>query len=112
MGDAFAEIALSNSKQPEFSSITVKALADTGALVLCIPEHLALQLNLETESIREVSVADGRSMHLPYVGPIEVGFGTRFCYIGALVLGDEVLLGPYPWKTWIWWSIQVVERSP
>ena len=76
--------------------IRVSALTDTGALWLCIPEHIALQLNLATESMREVSVADGRSMKVPYVGPIKVTFGDRFCYVGALVLGDEVLLGAVP----------------
>ena len=96
MGHAFAEIVLSNPRQTALSSITVQALADTGALMLCIPEHIALQLRLETESIREVSVADGRSMNVPYVGPIKVSFGDRFCYVGALVLGDEVLLGAVP----------------
>ena len=70
MGHVFAEIELSNPRQTALSSITVQALADTGALMLCIPEHIALQLRLETESIREVSVADGRSMNVPYVGPI------------------------------------------
>jgi hypothetical protein len=64
--------------------------------MLCIPEHIALQLKLETESLREVSIADGRKMNVPYVGPIRVGFGKRFCYVGALVLGDEVLLGSMP----------------
>jgi hypothetical protein len=34
--------------------------------MLCIPEHVALQLKLETESMREVSPADGRSMTVPY----------------------------------------------
>ena len=96
MGHVFTEIVLSNPRQPALSSIPVQALADTGALMLCIPEHIALQLRLETESIREVSVADGRSMNVPYVGPIKVSFGNRFCYVGALVLGDEVLLGAVP----------------
>ena len=64
--------------------------------MLCIPEHIANQLQLETESLREVSVADGRSANVPYVGPIKVSFGKRFCYVGALVLGDEVLLGAIP----------------
>ena len=96
MGHVFADIVLSNPRQADLSPIAVKALADTGALMLCIPEHLALQLGLETESVREVSVADGRSMNVPYVGPIKVSFGKRFCYVGALVLGDEVLLGAVP----------------
>ena len=96
MGHGFADIVLSNPRQTDLSPISVKALADTGALMLCIPEHLALQLGLETESVREVSVADGRSMNVPYVGPIKVSFGNRFCYVGALVLGDEVRLGAVP----------------
>ena len=35
-------------------------------------------------------------MNVPYVGPIRVSFGKRFCFVGALVLGDEVLLGAVP----------------
>jgi len=33
---------------------------------------------------------------VPYVGPIELLFENRNCYVGALVLGDEVLLGAVP----------------
>ena len=96
MGHVFAEIELSNARQANLTSIKANALADTGALMLCIPEHIANQLQLETESLREVSVADGRRTNVPYVGPIKVSFGKRFCYVGALVLGDEVLLGAIP----------------
>ena len=96
MGHVFAEIELSNPRQEDLTPLTMKALVDTGALMLCIPEHVALQLKLETESTREVSVADGRKMNVPYVGPIKITFGNRFCYVGALVLGDEVLLGAVP----------------
>ena len=64
--------------------------------MLCLPEHLAIQLELEAETSREVTVADGRSMKVPYVGPIKVHFQERICYIGALVLGDKVLLGAVP----------------
>jgi len=96
MGHVFADIELSNPRKPEFEAIKIKALADTGALMLCIPEHIAVQLSLEMESMREVTVADGRSQQFPYVGPIKVKFGKRSCYVGALVLGDEVLLGVVP----------------
>ena len=70
MGHVFAEIELSNPRQPDFAPIKANALADTGALMLCIPQHIANQLNLETESLREVSVADGRSSKVPYVGAL------------------------------------------
>ena len=96
MGHVFANIGLSNPRDLNLETINVTALADTGALMLCIPEHIALQLKLETETLREVSVADGRKMSVPYVGPVKVIFGNRFCYVGALVLGDEVLLGAVP----------------
>nr|VFJ62927.1 MAG: hypothetical protein BECKFW1821C_GA0114237_100353 [Candidatus Kentron sp. FW] len=40
--------------------------------------------------------ADGSVHMVPYVGPVEVIFGDRNCFVGALVLGDEVLLGAMP----------------
>jgi len=96
MGHVFADIELSNPRDQKIDKIQVKALVDTGALMLCIPEHVANQLNLSMDSMREVSVADGRSLKVPYVGPLKVAYGNRFCYVGALVLGDEVLLGAVP----------------
>lgn len=66
---------------------------DTGAIHLCVPEHVAIQLELEPVENREVTTAEGGRRLCPYVGPIEVRFENRVCYVGALVLGDEVLLG-------------------
>jgi clan AA aspartic protease len=96
MTHVFAEIELSNPRRADLEPIAVKALADTGALMLCIPEHIATQLNLQAESTRHVAVADGRGACVPYVGPVRVRFGKRFCYVGALVIGNEVLLGAVP----------------
>ena len=96
MGHIFAEVELSNPRRTELAPVRLRALADTGALTLCIPEHVAVQLDLEAESMRDVSLADGRSASAPYVGPLKVAFEKRFCYVGALVLGDEVLLGAVP----------------
>jgi len=79
MGYVFAEIELSNPRQQDLTPLNLRALADTGALMLCIPEHIALQLSLETESFREVSAADGRKIRVPYVGVLRVllSLGTR-----------------------------------
>ena len=96
MGHVFAQIELSNPKSSELKPIQVRALVDTGALMLCIPSHVCTQLGLEEDSQREVTVADGRSMKVPYVGPLRVSFENRSCYVGALVMGDEVLLGAVP----------------
>lgn len=96
MGHVFARIELSNPRRQDETPVAVTAMADTGALMLCIPETVARRLDLETESMRDVSVADGRSLRVPYVGPIRVTYGNRFCFVGALVFGDQVLLGAVP----------------
>lgn len=96
VGHVYAEIELSNPRQDDLAPIAVRALADTGALVLCIPKHIAIQLCLETDSTRPVTFANGQVEEVPYVGPIRVRFGRRSCYVGALVMGDGVLLGAVP----------------
>jgi clan AA aspartic protease len=89
-------ITLSNPKDSVLAPIEVEAVVDTGALHLCIPQHIAMQLQLQEMYKREVIVADGRRTLCPYVGPVQVTFGNRGCFVGALVLGDEVLLGAVP----------------
>lgn len=96
MGLVYTNISLSNPRMPELKSIEVKCLVDTGAAMLCIPEHIANQLALEENDKRDVSTADGRSHKVPYVGPVKVTFGERLCFVGALVRGDEPLLGAVP----------------
>lgn len=96
MGLITATIELSNPKQPQLSPLEVSALVDTGAMTICIPEHVAVQLQLTEIERREVTTADERSHVVPYVGPIQIRFQHRTCFTGALVLGDTVLLGTVP----------------
>lgn len=96
MGQVYTDIELSNPRRAELAPMRAQALADTGAVTLCIPQQVAAQLSLEVESTRNIVLADGSKASVPYVGPLKVGFGQRFCYAGALVLGDEVLLGSVP----------------
>ena len=96
MGLVYANISLRNPRETELSPIEVQALVDTGSMHLCIPEHVSIQLKLEAVYEREVTVADGSKKVCPYVGPIEVHFNGRACFTGALVLGDQVLLGAVP----------------
>ena len=96
MGLVYASLTLSNPREPELSPVEAQALTDTGALLLCIPQHIAIQLRLEQVGEREVTIADGTKKVCPYVGPIGVRFNGRSCFTGALVLGDEVLLGAVP----------------
>ncbi len=96
MGLIHADLSLSNPRKPELKPMQVRALADSGALHLCIPKHIAIQLELEELYSREVTTADGSKHVCPYVGPIQLKFENRGCFTGALVLGDEVLLGAVP----------------
>lgn len=96
MGIIRTEILLSNPRNSELKPIKTKSLVDTGALHLCIPEHVAIQLKLEEMYKREATTADGKKHLCPYVGPIEIKFENRGCFTGALVIGDEVLLGAVP----------------
>ena len=96
MGLINAEIELSNPRDGEIRPVKAKALVDTGALHLCVPERIALQLQLEELYKREVKTADGKSHPVPYMGPVVVKFDNRGCFTGALVFGDQVLLGAVP----------------
>jgi clan AA aspartic protease len=92
----YAEIELSNPKESSLSPIFVKALVDTGAMTLCIPEHIGVQLKLQEIEEREVTTADEKSHIVPYVGPVGIRFQGRTCFTGALVIGDFVLMGAVP----------------
>jgi clan AA aspartic protease len=96
MGMISAEIELSNPKKPKLKPLVTQALVDAGAMTICIPDHLAIQLQLEEIEKREVTTADDRSHVVPYVGPIQIRFKKRTCFTGALVIGDSVLLGAVP----------------
>ena len=96
MGLVTAEIELANPRDKKIRPIKVKSLVDTGSLHLCIPEHVAIQLELEELYKREVTTADGKKHLCLYMGPIQVKFENRGCFTGALVLGEEVLLGAVP----------------
>ena len=86
MGLVYTNISLSNPRDPTLKAVEVEALVDTGATTLCIPEHIAIQLQLPAIEQREVVRADGKSHLVSYVGPIQVQFEHRTCFTGALVL--------------------------
>jgi clan AA aspartic protease len=96
MRDIQAKILLSKPREPSLKPIEVDALVDTGAITLCVPEHIAIQLKLVEIEKREVTTADGRNIVVPYVGPVQVNFERRTCFTGALILGDAVLMGAVP----------------
>jgi len=101
MGLAFAKLTLKNPRRSDRAEVEIDALADTGAVYLIIPEHIRLQLDLEEQSNKEITLADGSRKMVPYVGPVEVRFKNRVAFVGAIVMGDEVLLGAIRWRIWI-----------
>lgn len=96
MGIVYADVRLGNDARPDLEEINASALVDTGALHLCIPEHVALQLQLFQKQPREVQTADGKSHLVPYVSPVKISLLGRECVTGALVFGNQVLLGAIP----------------
>lgn len=85
-----------NPRLPDLEPVEAVALADTGALHLCIPQHIQFQLKLDEIDTKEITLADNTKRLVPYVGPIEIRFKNRIGFAGALVLGDQVLLGAIP----------------
>ena len=96
MGLVHAEIELFNPSADELKPITVTALVDNGSTWLVVPQHVANQLNLLVLEQREVTLADGAKKVVDYAGPVRLRFDNRNALTGALVMGDEVLLGAIP----------------
>jgi len=91
-----AKIALRNPRRDDLQPVELDALAGSGAVHLCIPAHVQLQLALEETTKKEATLADGTRKLVPYVGPAEIRFKNRVGFAGALVMGDEALLGSIP----------------
>ncbi len=91
-----ARIRLRNPILPELNSVEVDALADTGSVHLCIPAHIQIELRLQEIDKKEVTLADGSQKLVPYVGPIELRYKNRVGFAGALVMGNQALLGAIP----------------
>ncbi len=96
MGLVTTTIILKNPGNGEIKPLEVEALVDSGAVHLCIPEEIKIQLELEEIDQKKVTLADGSKKLIPYVGPGEIRFKNRVGFAGALVMGDQTLLGAIP----------------
>ncbi len=69
-----------------------------GAVHLSVPEVIAKDLGFDPGefALDRVVVADGRYVHVPVIGPIELVFEHRSLKTQAPVVGDECLLGFIP----------------
>jgi clan AA aspartic protease len=96
MGITYADLRLANDSRSDLEELNTSALVDTGALHLCIPEHIVIQLQLKDCGTREVTLADGKKHQVRYVSPVRIEMLNRKCVTGALVLGNQVILGAIP----------------
>ncbi len=96
MGLINANVELRNPRKPELEPVLVDALVDSGSVHLCIPEHIRIRMKLDEIDKKEVTLANGSQKLVPYVGPIELRFKNRSGFAGALVMGDQALLGAIP----------------
>ena len=96
MGLTGAKVRLRNPRLPDLEPVEIDALADTGSMHLCIPRWLQRRLRLEESEEKPVTLADGSVLRVPYVGPIELRFENRIGFTGALVMGEQPLLGAIP----------------
>ena len=96
MGLAYAQLTLENPRDPRLAS---RAGARPGGLRLRLPYRAAARRH-PAQSGRDCpqgSVHRRRQLaFLRYVGPVRVRCDNRDCFTGAIVLGDEVLLGAIP----------------
>lgn len=95
MGLSYTELTIETLLRMEVPPVSVRALADTGATLSCVPESVAVQLDLDVDnaSRRSITMADGHIREVPYAGPVRFRFKNRESMGGVLVMGDEVLLG-------------------
>ena len=74
---------------------TIPAIADTGAIMLALPEDVVSRLGLELVSSIATTYADGRRGELPLAGPLIVRIGDRWMPSNCIVLpqGTDALVG-------------------
>ena len=96
MGLVYAMLELSNPAEPELNAMSVRALVDSGSTWMIVPQHVANQLALRVAEQKEITLADGAKRLVDYVGPLRIKFANRNAFVGAIVMGDEVLLGAIP----------------
>ncbi len=106
MGEIIVEIELENVKDREMAedgelpeadirSATVSAVADTGAIMLALPEDVVGRLGIRHRSSITATYADGRQGELPVAGPLLVRIGDRSMPANCIVLpqGTDALVG-------------------
>ncbi|MDR0561080.1 MAG: hypothetical protein LBG73_00125 [Spirochaetaceae bacterium] len=82
----------------EARSVTVTAIADTGALRLVMPESLRKKLGLEILKTAPAALADGEKLEIGLTEGVEVRWKDRIITCDAWIVPNDcsVLLGAIP----------------
>ena len=109
MGLTYADIELFNYAdetlnedgylpKEKIRKVTIKAMADSGAIRLAINETIKQELGLRVRQQLNISLEDGTKRTLDVAGPIRLKFKDRDCITDAFVLpgNEEPLLGAVP----------------
>ena len=106
MGEIVVDIELENVKdrglaraghlrEADIRRATIPAVADTGAIMLALPEDVVSQLGIRRTGSVNIAYADGRRDELPVAGPLIVRIGDRSMPTDCIVLpqGAAALIG-------------------
>ncbi len=79
-------------------SVCLEAMVDTGAVMMAIPEDVALALGLPLLEMRTVTLADGTRRQIPKVGELRIEILGRQMTCDAFVTpaGTTPLIGQIP----------------
>ena len=96
MGETHAQLTVTNLFTK--TRVHIRVLVDTGCGLLTVTQEVAKELGFDPAefSPRRVILADGRSVDVPTIGPIEIAFEERTYQTQAYVMGDQCLLGFIP----------------
>ena len=82
-------------READMRRTTIPAVADTGAIMLALPEDVVDRLGIERVDSIDATYADGRQGELPVAGPLIVRIGDRWMPANCIVLpqGAVALVG-------------------
>ncbi len=106
MGEIVVEIELENQhdralvegghlEESDVRRMRIPAVADTGAMMLALPEDVVEGLGLAEVGSISAKFADGRSAPLPVAGPLTIKIGDRSTPTNCIVVpsGADALIG-------------------
>ena len=76
-------------QETDVRRVTVSAVADTGALMLALPEDVVERLGVTVVDSGTFTYADGRRGELPIAGPLTVHIGDRWTFARCVVVPSD-----------------------